>query len=156
VSSEICAFLGFGMISLLLEQHREIHAGLRPVTLGRKPAGWLLTSLSKGQIGSFDCFDWDDSRRQALDPVAVFLLADEKITAIKVTGHADDQGRRRHNMKPSARRAASVTRYLVSKGVKPGLIQPRHYGESRPTIAKRSERARAANRRVEINLRRLR
>jgi sodium-type flagellar protein MotY len=189
-----------------LEQHLGIHAGLRPVTLGRKPAGWLLTSLSKGQMGSFDFFDWDDSRRQvsvrlspvrftvayrafkqclrelspagfesikeltvyfpvdvhvlndkarqALDQVADFILADEKITAIKVAGHADDQGTRRYNMKLSARRAASVTRYLVAKGVKPGLIQSRHYGESRPAIAKRSERARAANRRVQINLQR--
>ncbi len=189
-----------------LEQYLEIHAGLRPVTLERKPAGWLLIALSKGQLGSFDFLDWNDSRRQvsvrlspvrftqayrafkqclselspdgfdavkdltvhfpldvhaldekarqALDRVADYIQADDKITAIQVAGHADDQGTSRYNMKLSARRAASVTQYLVSKGVKRNLIQARHYGESRPAIAKRTERARAANRRVQVDLQR--
>ncbi|MET0091502.1 MAG: OmpA family protein [Candidatus Thiodiazotropha sp.] len=189
-----------------LEQYLEVHAGLRPISLDRKPAGWLLTALAKGQLGSFDFLDWNDSRRQvsvrlspvrfteayrafkqclselsadgfdtvkdltvhfpldvhaldekarqALDRVADYIQADDKITAIQVAGHADDQGTSRYNMKLSARRAASVTQYLVSKGVKRNLIQARHYGESRPAIAKRTERARAANRRVQIKLQR--
>ncbi|MET0068006.1 MAG: OmpA family protein [Candidatus Thiodiazotropha sp.] len=189
-----------------LEQYLEIRAGLRPITLDRKPAGWLLNALSKGQLGSFDFLDWNDSRRQvsvrlspvrfteayrafkqclselspngfdavkdltvlfpldvhlldnharqALDRVADYLQADERITAVRVAGHADDQGTSRYNMKLSARRAESVTRYLVSKGVKRNLIQSRHYGESRPAIAKRTERARAANRRVQVDLQR--
>lgn len=187
-----------------LQQHLVIHAGMRPISLGRKPAGWLLTSLSKGQVGSFDFLDWDDSRRQVhvrlspvkfqkpyrefkqclsqlstegfetlkhstvlfaldvhelnkkakqgLDRLAQYILADEKLVGITVAGHADDQGSRRYNKKLSARRAASVSDYLVSKGVDAGIIRKRHYGESRPAIPKRSERARAANRRAKISL----
>jgi outer membrane protein OmpA-like peptidoglycan-associated protein len=187
-----------------LQQHLVIHAGMQPIRLGRKPAGWLLTSLSKGQVGSFDFLDWDDSRRQVhvrlspvqfqkayrefkqclsqlstegfetlkqskvlfaldvheldkkakqrLDRLAQYILADEKVTGITVAGHADDQGTRRYNKKLSAKRAATVASYLISKGVDAAIIRKRHYGESRPAVPKRTERARAANRRANIGL----
>jgi outer membrane protein OmpA-like peptidoglycan-associated protein len=184
-----------------------IKTGMRPMALERKQAGWLLTSLTKGQVGSFSFADWDDNRRQvrvelspvnfqkpyrefkrclrqlpsnggfaelkhsvvnfALDVAALdsqaqqrltqlagYVLADEKIRRIIIEGHADDQGTRRYNNKLSARRAASVYQFLTGKGVKGGMMNQRHYGESRPKIARRSERARAANRRVEIKLQR--
>jgi outer membrane protein OmpA-like peptidoglycan-associated protein len=189
-----------------LEQILEVHTGTRPIQLGRKPAGWLLTSLSKGQVGSFDFLDWDDRRRkvsirlspvrflaayrtfkqclsklpkqgfeslknsivyfpvdghvldvktkQQLDRLASYLQADQKVTRIVVAGHADDQGTRRYNMKLSAKRAASVSQYLISKGVNHHLIQSRHYGESRPAVPKQTQPARAANRRVHMILQR--
>jgi outer membrane protein OmpA-like peptidoglycan-associated protein len=187
-----------------LHQLLEIHPGLKPIRLGRKPAGWLLTSLSKGQVGSFGFLDWNDSRRQVyvrlspvrfqkpyrefkqclsqlpqqgyeslrkttvyfpldihtlgkqakqrLEQIAKYILADEKVAGITVSGHADDQGTRRYNKKLSARRAASVARYLITKGVDATMIKQRYYGESRPVIARRTEQARAANRRASISL----
>jgi outer membrane protein OmpA-like peptidoglycan-associated protein len=184
-----------------------IKTGMRPMALKRKQAGWLLTSLTKGQVGSFSFADWDDNRRQVrveLSPVnfqkpyrefkrclrqlphtggfaelkhsvvnfaldvdaldsqarqrltqlAGYILADEKIRHITIEGHADDQGTRRYNKGLSARRAASVYQYLSGKGVKGGMMTRRHYGESRPKIARRNEHARVANRRVEIKLQR--
>jgi outer membrane protein OmpA-like peptidoglycan-associated protein len=183
----------------------EIQPGIRPMALKRKQAGWLLTSLTKGQVGSFSFADWDDNRRQVrvqLSPVnfqkpyrefkrclrqlpnsggfaalqhsvihfaldvdaldnqaeqrlaqlAAYVLVDERIRRITLEGHADDQGTRRYNKRLSARRAASVYKYLSAKGVKAGMMIQRHYGESRPKIAKRTALARAANRRVEIKL----
>ncbi|MES9990761.1 MAG: OmpA family protein [Candidatus Thiodiazotropha sp.] len=184
-----------------------IQSGLRPMTLPRKRAGWLLTSLTKGQVGSFAFPDWDDSRRQVrvelspvnfqkpyrefkrclrqlparggfsamrhstlhfaldvdrlddngaqqLEQLAAYIKADERISRITIEGHADDQGSSRYNKGLSARRAANVYRYLKNKGIKGGTMIQRSYGESRPKIAKRSESARAANRRVEIKLQR--
>jgi outer membrane protein OmpA-like peptidoglycan-associated protein len=184
-----------------------IQPGMRPMMLQRKQAGWLLTSLTKGQVGSFSFADWDDNRRQVrveLSPVnfqkpyrefkrclrrlpnsggfaelkhsvihfaldvdaldnqaeqrlaqlAAYVQADEKIKRILIEGHADDQGTRRYNKRLSARRAASAYKYLAGKGVNGGMMTQRHYGESRPKIRKRTERARAANRRVEIKLQR--
>ncbi len=187
-------------------QHKvSVRTGLRPMVLARKQAGWLLTSLTKGQVGSFSFPDWDDSRRQVevqlspvnfqkpyrefkrclrdlpkrdvfselshstvhfaldvdrldsraerqLDRLAAYLLADEKVSRISIEGHADDQGSRRYNRGLSARRAARVYDYMVKKGIKGQIMTKRHYGESRPRIAKRTEAARAANRRVEIKL----
>lgn len=187
-----------------LQQHLQINSGMQPVRLGRKPAGWLLTLLSKGQVGSFGFLDWDDSRRQVyvrlspvqfqkpyrefkhclsqlsnegfeslqqsmvyfpldidklgkqakqrLDRLAKYIQADEKLAGVTISGHADDQGTRRYNKKLSARRAESVFNYLVSKGVDAGLMKKRHFGESRPAVAKRTEQARAANRRAKISL----
>ena len=47
----------------------ELRPGMTPMRLSRKSAAWLLASLSKGQIVSFDFFDWDDERK----PVSVQL-----------------------------------------------------------------------------------
>jgi outer membrane protein OmpA-like peptidoglycan-associated protein len=189
-------------------QHKMlILSGMRPMTLKRKQAGWLLTSLSKGQVGSFSFPNWDDSRRQVrveLSPVkfqkpyrefkrclrqlsksggfaelehstlhfaldvdrldkqaelrlaqlAAYLKVDENIRRITIEGHADDQGTRRYNKRLSARRAQNVYNYLSGKGIKRGVMTQRYYGESRPKIAKWTEGARAANRRVEIKLQR--
>ncbi|WP_316368581.1 MotY family protein [Candidatus Thiodiazotropha sp. CDECU1] len=190
-----------------MQQSILIQTGMRPMALKRKQAGWLLTSLTKGQIGSFSFADWDDNRRQVrvqLSPVnfqkpyrefkrclrqlpasggfaglqhstvhfaldvdsldskeeqqlaqlAAYVVADEKIKRITIEGHADDQGSTSYNKRLSARRAAGVYKYLSGKGIKGGMMSQRHYGESRPKIAKRTERARAANRRVEIKLQR--
>lgn len=46
-----------------LTQSVHIEPGMTPVRLTRKPAAWMLSSLAKGQIDSFDFFDWDDERK---------------------------------------------------------------------------------------------
>jgi len=46
-----------------LTQKVQFRRGLSPVELNRKPASWLISSLDKGQIGSFDFLDWDDTRK---------------------------------------------------------------------------------------------
>jgi outer membrane protein OmpA-like peptidoglycan-associated protein len=206
-----------------LEQLIVVEPGLQPIKLDRRPAGWLLSALAKGQIGSFDMLDWNDSRKQrrirlspvnfqqpyrefkqclrelgkagsvgaqgpagisevaekimkgeelrgtvvhfaldvdALDPgakatlteLADYIRADSRITAVRVAGHADDQGAAPYNLRLSARRAKRVFDYLLQQGVDPRLLSRRHYGESRPKIRGRSEQARAANRRAEIEL----
>jgi outer membrane protein OmpA-like peptidoglycan-associated protein len=101
---------------------------------------------------ALDVHELDKKAKQGLDRLAQYILADEKVTGITVAGHADDQGTRRYNKKLSAKRAASVASYLISKGVDAASIRKRHYGESRPAVPKRTERARAANRRANISL----
>jgi len=46
-----------------LTQEVQFRRGLSPVELSRKPSSWLISSLDKGQIGSFDFLDWDDTRK---------------------------------------------------------------------------------------------
>jgi outer membrane protein OmpA-like peptidoglycan-associated protein len=187
-----------------LEQLVVVEAGLEPIKLDRRPAGWLLSSLAKGQVGSFDMLDWNDSRklrqirlspvnfqqayrtfkqclreleskgfvptgptsvnfaldvhlldgqaRDVLEPLADYIKADDKITAVRIAGHADDQGTDRYNMRLSARRAKAVYDFLAQAGVDRKLMSQRHYGESRPKARGRSEAARAANRRAVVEL----
>ncbi|MEN8178686.1 MAG: OmpA family protein [Pseudomonadota bacterium] len=50
----------------------NIKQGLMPVVLNRKKASWLISSLAKGQMPSFDFLDWDDPRKKVqvrLSPV---------------------------------------------------------------------------------------
>jgi outer membrane protein OmpA-like peptidoglycan-associated protein len=187
-----------------LEQLIQVQEGLQPIKLDRRPAGWLLSALAKGQVGSFDMLDWNDSRKLrkirlspvnfqqaykpfkqclrelerggfvpsgptsvhfALDvdkldaqaqgllkPLADYVKADERITAVRIVGHADDQGSNRYNLKLSARRAKAVYDFLAKAGVARKIMSRRHYGESRPKVRGRSEAARAANRRAEVEL----
>ena len=187
-----------------LIQEVKVKRGMRPLALTRKPSAWLLASLAKGQVGSFDFQDWDDNRKTVhlrlspvnyqkpyrefrrclkslsskgfedyrdsevhfpldvhllgrqeqafLDTLSAFIVADESIREIRIEGHADDQGTRRYNQRLSSRRANSVFDYLVTAGVKADLISRRGYGEVRPKVRSRSESARAANRRAEIQL----
>jgi outer membrane protein OmpA-like peptidoglycan-associated protein len=193
-----------------LEQIIVVEAGLRPIKLDRRPAGWLLSSLAKGQIGSFDMLDWNDSRKmrhvrlspvnfqqpyrefkqclrelgsadnkglagaggldgsivhfaldgdrldkaakETLRAMAERIKADSRITAVRISGHADDQGEVPYNLRLSARRAKRVFDFLRRTGVGRKLMVTHHYGESRPRVRGYTEAARAANRRVEIEL----
>ncbi len=50
----------------------HLHMGQIPVNLQRQEAAWLLSSLAKGQMPSFDFLDWDDTRKKVqvrLSPV---------------------------------------------------------------------------------------
>ncbi|MEJ2454585.1 MAG: OmpA family protein [Candidatus Thiodiazotropha sp.] len=187
-----------------LEQIITVESGLHPIRLDRRPSGWLFSTLAKGQVGSFDMLDWNDSRKQLriqLSPIhfqqasrafkqcvqelgqdgfralrsttvhfdlnvdrlgkeatdvlkrlADYIKADSRIKTIRISGHADDQGAIRYNLRLSARRAKRVRDYLVQMGVERKLLSQRHYGESRPKVRGRTEAARAANRRAEIEL----
>ncbi len=94
-----------------------------------------------------------DERAQAtLRTLADYIKADRRILAVRIAGHADEQGKSRPNLRLSARRAQRVYDYLIAQGVERKLLSRHHYGESRPRLRGRSEKARAANRRAEIEL----
>lgn len=85
--------------------------------------------------------------RRNLDEFAVALGSPElSELSFAVDGHTDARGSESFNMDLSQRRAASVVRYLTSKGVAPGRLVATGYGESRPM---RSDPFDPVNRRVE-------
>jgi OOP family OmpA-OmpF porin len=53
-------------------------------------------------------------------------------------------------MKLSERRAASVRKYLVSKGVDPSNLTSRGFGPTKPVASNATAEGRAQNRRVEF------
>jgi outer membrane protein OmpA-like peptidoglycan-associated protein len=55
-------------------------------------------------------------------------------------------------MELSNRRAEAVRKYLISQGVDGGRLVAKGYGESVPVEAGSSDKARAANRRVEFKI----
>ncbi|QYZ64987.1 MAG: OmpA family protein [Gammaproteobacteria bacterium (ex Lamellibrachia satsuma)] len=99
-----------------------------------------------------DIHDLNEDSRMVIRKLAEFVKADGEIKRIKISGHADDQGSRKYNLRLSERRSQSVSDFLLANGVENNLLSKYHYGESRPKVRGRTERARSVNRRADIEL----
>ena len=96
----------------------------------------------------------------AIDPVSEVVL---DVTAdqlrerpgldIVVEGHTDSVGSEAYNEGLSQRRADSVLKYLVRKGVPAGRLTARGVGESNPVASNDTAEGQALNRRVELEIR---
>ena len=84
-----------------------------------------------------------------LDVAAAEILARTGVR-IRIEGHTDGVGSAESNEQLSRRRAESVRRYLVRKGVAPQRLETRARGASSPVASNETEEGRARNRRVEL------
>lgn len=80
------------------------------------------------------------------------VFVEYKDTNILVEGHTDSSGSDDYNMKLSERRANSVARFLISKGVAASRITTKWYGEQQPKYDNATEEGRSKNRRVELGI----
>ena len=71
---------------------------------------------------------------------------------VVVEGHTDFKGSDQYNVKLGEKRAAAVIKELASQGVEAGRLSPISYGESKPLYTEETDWARAANRRVQFNV----
>jgi len=85
-----------------------------------------------------------------LDEVVTVLKQNPQIAEVDVEGHTDSTGTAEINRKLSQGRAESVVRYITSKGIKAGRLNPKGYGPDRPVADNATEEGREANRRVEF------
>lgn len=86
-----------------------------------------------------------------LDRIAQVLIKYPQ-TTIVIEGHTDSTGSDAYNQSLSERRAWSVQRLLVERGVNPSRITAIGYGESRPVATNATPEGRQMNRRVEIRV----
>ncbi|MGQ0619479.1 MAG: OmpA family protein [Panacagrimonas sp.] len=101
-------------------------------------------------------FEFDKSRltanaRTILDGVAAELEAYPEIE-IELGGHTDAKGSDEYNQRLSEQRAASVVKYLKSKGVAADRMTSAGYGESQPVADNEADEGRELNRRVELKI----
>jgi OmpA-OmpF porin, OOP family len=89
---------------------------------------------------------------RVLDQVARLLQDHPELAHVRVEGHTDNVGAAAYNKDLSARRAASVVRYLVSKGVAAGRLSAAGYGFERPVATNATALGRTRNRRVEFKI----
>lgn len=87
-----------------------------------------------------------------LDLLAARINTLESVDRIEVSGHTDNRGAAAFNQDLSERRADSVKRYLVERGVAADKIYTSGYGITRPVADNGTAEGRAANRRVEIRI----
>jgi OOP family OmpA-OmpF porin len=98
-------------------------------------------------------FDYNSDKIQSrsfpiLDAVAATLQGNPSIQLIEIQGHTDERGDDAYNLDLSDRRAKSVMRYLVGKGVDEKRLTAQGYGETQPLDRAHNEKAWAKNRRV--------
>lgn len=113
-----------------------------------------LGEVEEKKILSMVHFDFDSDKLKSeaypiLDEV-VRLLKEKEGRRVIITGHTDNIGTEEYNLGLSRRRAESVKKYLISKGISKDRIESYGYGESMPIASNDTEEGRSKNRRVEI------
>ncbi|SFX47856.1 OmpA family protein [Marinospirillum alkaliphilum] len=84
-----------------------------------------------------------------LDRLANFLRQHPE-RQVLIEGHTDSTGNKASNQQLSQRRADSVSRYLVRRGIAADRLSTRGVGEERPVASNASALGRQQNRRVEV------
>ena len=87
-----------------------------------------------------------------LQGVVDVLLAVPSIKRVGIEGHTDAAGKFASNLDLSDRRAKSVLRWLVSRGISPDRLEAKGYGPTRPIATNKTNAGRAKNRRVEFHI----
>ena len=115
----------------------------------QEPRGTVIT-LSGSVIFASGKADLLPGARAKLNQVAIALAESDPQQKIVVEGHTDSRGSDALNQDLSARRAAAVRNYLVSKGLAPERVVAQGLGPSRPISDNETAEGRANNRRVEL------
>jgi peptidoglycan-associated lipoprotein len=101
-------------------------------------------------------FDYDkddirDDAKATLDAKVGILNANTAVR-LRIAGHTDDRGSDEYNLALGQRRAASVQRYLVSRGVAASRFETVSFGKERPAAQGEDESAWSKNRRAEFEI----
>ncbi|NNE28061.1 MAG: OmpA family protein, partial [Saprospiraceae bacterium] len=83
----------------------------------------------------------------------VSILEKNPTIRIEIQGHTDDEGNENYNFGLSERRAQSVFKYLVEKGIPEERLTSKGFGLSNPVTENSDEAGKQANRRVEFVIR---
>lgn len=89
---------------------------------------------------------------EILNEVARVLDENPQLRLVRVEGHTDSKGRDAYNQELSQRRAASVRKYLIGKGIARDRLEAIGYGETQPIADNETPEGRAKNRRVEFTI----
>ncbi|MCP4006375.1 MAG: OmpA family protein [bacterium] len=105
----------------------------------------------RGVNFAFDRADIRPDAQVILDAAAE-VLSENPGVRVQIAGHTDSVGTEAYNQGLSERRAKSVQRYLVGKGISSGRLSSVGSGEANPVASNSTDDGRAQNRRVELNI----
>ncbi|MBQ1409345.1 MAG: OmpA family protein, partial [Bacteroidales bacterium] len=88
---------------------------------------------------------------EAIKAICEAMKADNKLQTV-ITGHTDDRGPEKYNMKCGQRRAEALKRYMVSLGAPDANIKCESKGETQPIADNDTREGRAKNRRATVEL----
>ncbi|PJG85721.1 OmpA family protein [Conservatibacter flavescens] len=101
---------------------------------GHKPGGQRYT-IDADALFDFDksgTGDMNAAGKAKLDEFAAKVRTFDRLNSIRIEGHTDRLGGVEYNLRLSERRAETVRRYLISKGVPAGVMSTVGYGKARP------------------------
>ncbi len=90
-----------------------------------------------------------ESAKAILSTVALMQKYPDLV--LSVHGHTDSKGNDDYNMKLSAKRAESVKKALIAKGIAVSRLSSKGHGETEPITSNDTDDGRAKNRRVELH-----
>lgn len=84
----------------------------------------------------YDFNKWDirPDAAAVLDSTILLILNDNPDIIVELGSHTDTRGSVRDNQKLSDNRAKAAVEYLISKGIEPGRLRWKGYGESQPVV----------------------
>ncbi|SEH07525.1 OmpA family protein [Candidatus Venteria ishoeyi] len=91
------------------------------------------------------------SANNKLDKIAAAIKNNQPYRIV-VDGNADIRGSTQYNQGLSERRANSVRRALIQRGVDSNLLEAKGYSDTQPVASNASERGMQLNRRVDVTL----
>jgi outer membrane protein OmpA-like peptidoglycan-associated protein len=97
-------------------------------------------------------YDKDKIRPESfpiIDAVADIMKQKSNIK-LEIQGHTDNKGNNAYNLKLSDRRANSVMKALIARGIDSDRLRAKGYGMTRPIVPNDTEQNRALNRRVQF------
>jgi chemotaxis protein MotB len=114
-------------------------------------------SLNSDLLFKSGGWELSDRGQQSIANIAR-ILAPQQVSKVVVNGYTDNAPigpvlRRQgvtSNQILSQKRAESVMQFMISQGVRPGMVSAVGHGDADPIASNRTPRGRAQNRRVEI------
>ena len=148
----IGAIAGGGIGYYMDSQEAKLRKTLRNTGVSVERSGDNINLIMPGNITFVtDGYDLNADFYEVLDSVVLVVQEFEK-TIIVVAGHTDSTGSNAYNQQLSERRANSVARYLLAKGVVEARIDSVGFGEDNPIADNSTAEGRSLNRRVELSL----
>lgn len=108
-------------------------------------------TMTSAVLFDFNKYNLKPEAQNVIDSVVDFLKT-YKYTKIIIEGHTDNIGSESYNSTLSQKRANSVAKYLVTKGIPADKIETIGYGETRPKFPNDTDEHGKNNRRVEIKV----
>lgn len=151
--------LGASMLACKAQVRVEAKAASAPPPKQEEPASAPTPEPQAGeQIALPDQieFEFDESRIKqtpktlaSLQQLADVMKKNPRITKLRIEGHTDDVGSKKHNDKLSKARADAVAKWLAQHEVEEKRLVTIGHGARMPLVPNDSEARRAQNRRTE-------
>lgn len=130
------------------KQAAEIKKEVPGVNVERVGEG-IVVEFTSDVLFGFDASSLKTDAKDNLDKLKL-ILNNYPDTNIQIQGHTDSKGSEKYNQSLSERRAASVSQYLLSKGIAQQRVTTIGYGETAPKYSNETAEGRSNNRRVEF------